>query len=158
MVTLIWAMDKNWLVGKGDRLPWHYPEDLKFFKQQTKDKIVLMGGVTFDSMKGYYKNTPLPFSKVYVADINNKEYKDAITVTDVIDFLNNNKEDLFVIGGPTIYKLSLPFADRLIVTHIDAEHEGDVYMNKFDFNKFEIVESEQSGIFNFTKYKRREYE
>lgn len=158
MVTLIWAMDKNWLVGKGDRLPWHYPEDLKFFKQQTKDKIVLMGGVTFDSMKGYYKNTPFPFSKVYVADINNKEYKDAITVTDVIDFLNNNKEDLFVIGGPTIYKLSLPFADRLIVTHIDAEHEGDVYMDKFDFNKFEIVESEQSGILNFTKYKRREYE
>ena len=158
MVTLIWAMDKNWLVGKGDRLPWYYPEDLKFFKQQTKDKIVLMGGVTFDSMKGYYKNTPFPFSKVYVADINNKEYKDAITVTDVIDFLNNNKEDLFVLGGPTIYKLSLPFADRLIVTHIDAEHEGDVYMDKFDFNKFEIVESEQSGILNFTKYKRREYE
>lgn len=158
MVTLIWAMDKNWLVGKEDRLPWHYPEDLKFFKQQTKDKIVLMGGVTFDSMKGYYKNTPFPFSKVYVADINNKEYKDAITVTDVIDFLNNNKEDLFVIGGPTIYKLSLPFADRLIVTHIDAEHEGNVYMDKFDFNKFEIVESEQSGILNFTKYKRREYE
>lgn len=158
MVTLIWAMDKNWLVGKGDRLPWHYPEDLKFFKQQTKDKIVLMGGVTFDSMKGYYKNTPFPFSKVYVADINNKEYKDAITVTDVIDFLNNNKEDLFVIGGPTIYKLSLPFADRLIVTHIDAEHEGNVYMDKFDFNKFEIVESEQSGILNFTKYKRRDYE
>ena len=158
MVTLIWAMDKNWLVGKGDRLPWHYPEDLKFFKQQTKDKIVLMGGVTFDSMKGYYKNTPFPFSKVYVADINNKEYKDAITVTDVIDFLNNNKEDLFVIGGPTIYKLSLPFADRLIVTHIDAEHEGNVYMDKFDFNKFEIVESEKSGILNFTKYKRRDYE
>lgn len=158
MVTLIWAMDKNWLVGKEDRLPWHYPEDLKFFKQQTKDKVVLMGGVTFDSMKGYYKNTPFPFSKVYVADINNKEYKDAITVTDVIDFLNNNKEDLFVIGGPTIYKLSLPFADRLIVTHIDAEHEGNVYMDKFDFNKFEIVESEQSGILNFTKYKRREYE
>ena len=155
MVTLIWAMDKNWLVGKDDRLPWHYPEDLKFFKQQTKDKIVLMGGVTFDSMKGYYKNTPFPFSKVYVADINSKEYKDAITVTDVIDFLNNNKEDLFVIGGPTIYKLSLPFADRLIVTHIDAEHEGNVYMDKFDFNKFEIVESEQSGILNFIKYKRR---
>lgn len=151
-------MDKNWLVGKEDRLPWHYPEDLKFLKQQTKDKIVLMGGVTFDSMKGYYKNTPFPFSKVYVADINNKEYKDAITVTDVIDFLNNNKEDLFVMGGPTIYKLSLPFADRLIVTHIDAEHEGNVYMDKFDFNKFEIVESEQSGILNFTKYKRREYE
>lgn len=155
MVTLIWAMDKNWLVGKGDRLPWHYPEDLKFFKQQTKDKIVLMGGVTFDSMKGYYKNTPFPFSKVYVADINNKEYKDAITVKDVIEFLNNNKEDLFVIGGPTIYKLSLPFADRLIVTHIGAEHEGDVYMDKFDFNEFEIVESEQSGVLNFTKYKRR---
>lgn len=155
MVTLIWAMDKNWLVGKGDCLPWHYPEDLKYLKQQTKDKIVLMGGVTFDSMKGYYKNTPFPFSKVYVADINNKEYKDAITVTDVIDFLNNNKEDLFVMGGPTIYKLSLPFADRLFITHIDAEHDGNVYMDKFDFNKFEIIESERSGILNFTKYKRR---
>lgn len=155
-VTLVWAMDKNWLVGNDDKLPWHYPEDLKFFKKLTKGKVVLMGLATYLSMKSYYKNKELPFHIIYVADLNNGVYDDAITVTNIDWFFESLKEDIIVIGGSTIYTLSLPYADELYITHIDAEHEGNIYMKKFDIDAdFDLEKSDVSGILTFNKYVRK---
>ena len=61
MITLIWAMDENQLIGNGDRLPWHIPEDLEKFREVTRGQTVLMGDATYKSLKRYYKSTPLPF-------------------------------------------------------------------------------------------------
>ena len=55
MISLIWAMDENWLIGKDNVLPWHYPKDLAYFKSKTKNQTVLMGDMTYESLKGYYK-------------------------------------------------------------------------------------------------------
>ena len=87
MISLIWAMDKNWLVGKGDKLPWHFKEDLIYYKSKTAGKTVLMGDKSYFSLKSYYKDKPLPYGKIYVASLDQLELDDAIVVNDVISFL-----------------------------------------------------------------------
>lgn len=156
MINLIWAMDINWLVGKDNLLPWHYPKDLKHFKNVTNNKTVLMGYNTYLSMKGYYKNTPFPFKKVYVANFEDVKLEDATIITDVITFLNDYKDELFVIGGPTIYGLAMPFADRLFITYILDNHDGNVYFKKFDLNKFRVTEYTTSNKLIFATYERKE--
>ena len=87
MISLIWAMDKNWLVGKDNKLPWHFKEDLLYYKSKTLGKTVLMGDKSYFSLKSYYKEKPLPYGKIYVASLDNLELDDATVVSDVISFL-----------------------------------------------------------------------
>lgn len=158
MISLIWAMDKNWLVGKGDKLPWHFKEDLLYYKEKTEGQTVLMGDKSYYSLKSYYKNKPLPYGKIYIASLKQLELEDAIVVNDVIDFLRNfpKKENLWVVGGATIYKFALPYSDYLYITHIDGEYEGDVYFPKFDLsNDFKLTSSRVSNNLNFSIYERK---
>lgn len=157
MINLIWAMDENWLVGNNDKLPWHFPKDLAYFKNVTKDKIVLMGDLTYESMKGYYKTKPFPFKKVYVANLADKAYEDAILVKDVNDFLKNNKEEIFVIGGPTIYNLALPYADRLYITFVLGRFEGNRYFKKFNLNDYQLINYSNTDSLIFATYERRKH-
>ena len=158
MISLIWAMDKNWLVGKGDKLPWHFKEDLVYYKEKTAGNTVLMGDVSYYSLKGYYKDKPLPYGKIYVASLNNLDLNDAVLVNDVVNFLANfpKDEQLWVVGGATIYKFALPYADKLYITFVDGEYEGDTYFPKFDLeNDFNLVSSKVSGVLNFSVYERK---
>lgn len=154
MISLIWAMDENWLIGKDNLLPWHYPNDLKYFKNKTKDQSVLMGDLTYQSLKTYYKTKPLPFKKVYVANILDVKYPDAIHVKDIFEFIKDIKEDIFVIGGKTIYKLMLPYADRLYITYVLKAHEGNVYFPKFDLSKFRLIYKKLENQLIFSTYER----
>lgn len=155
MINLIWAMDENWLVGKDDKLPWHIKEDLLYFQSVTKNKNVLMGDLTYQSMKGYYKNKPFPFNNIYVANLEDKKYSDATLVKDVKTFLKENNEELFVIGGPTIYRLALPYADRLYITFVLKSHEGNVYFPKFDLSKYQLINYRTSNQLLFSTYERK---
>ena len=83
MISLIWAMDINWLIGIDDKLPWHYREDLLYYKEKTAGKTVLMGDKTYYSLKGYYKTKPLPYGKIFVASLDKLELEDAIVVNDI---------------------------------------------------------------------------
>lgn len=158
MIKLIWAMDENWLIGKGNRLPWHYPLDLKYYKEQTKHSAVLMGELTYQSLKGYYKNKPLPFKTIYVANLEQKTYDDATLVSDVHAFFKSCHEDIFVIGGKTIYQLALPYADQLYITYVLSTHQGDVYFPSFDLNQFRCVKKTMSPGLIFSVYERRRTE
>ena len=158
-IILVWAMDKNWLIGNGNKLPWSYSEDKKHFKNLTHGKVVLMGSRTYESMKEYYKNRSLPFHIVYVADQFDNKYEDAIKIPNLKWFLKNVDDTIYIIGGATIYKEALPYADELYITHIDAEHEGDVYMEKFELlNHFELENSVEHGILKINKYVRKNKE
>ncbi len=157
MINMIWAMDKNWLVGKDNKLPWHFKEDLIYYKSKTEGKIVLMGDNSYYSLKSYYKNKPLPYGKIYVASLLDLKLDDAEVVNDVISFLQNfpKEEELWVVGGATIYKFSLPYADNLYITHVDGEYEGDAYFPKFDLeNDFKLISSRISNNLNFAVYER----
>jgi dihydrofolate reductase len=154
MISLIWAMDENWLIGKDNVLPWHYPKDLAYFKANTKDKAVLMGDMTYQSLKGYYKTKPLPFGKNYVANLNDTTYDDAVLVKDLHQFLTSVNEDIMVIGGKTIYQLSLPYADRLYITYVLSRHEGNVYFSPFDLSQFKCIEKKMEDGLIFAVYER----
>lgn len=154
MIKLIWAMDQNWLIGKGNQLPWHYKKDLAYFKEKTKGQPVLMGDMTYDSLKSYYKEKPLPFGQLYIASVTNREFPDAIIVTNIDDFLSTHKDDLFVIGGKTIYRLSLPYADQLYITFIDKSHEGDVYFPTFDLTQYKLIQEDKVDELRFCVYEK----
>lgn len=156
MINLIWAMDQNRLIGAKDKLPWHYPLDLKHFKTLTNQKRVLMGHETYLSLKGYYKNKSLPFNPIYVANLNDYNYPDAILVKDVISFLANNEEELWVVGGKTIYELSLPYANNLYITYILNHHQGDIYIKPIDLTNYQLTYKEVYPQLIFTKYERIE--
>lgn len=156
MISLIWAMDENRLIGAKDRLPWYYPIDLKYFQSLTKNQVVVMGHETYLSLKGYYKSKPLPFSKIYVANLNDYTYDDAILVKDFITFLENNKENLWVIGGKTIYELALPYANTLYITYILNRHEGDTYIKPFSLDNYRLTNKLIEPSLIFAKYERKE--
>ena len=154
MISLLWAMDKNWLIGKENKIPWHYKKDLMYFKEKTQGKTVLMGDNTYYSLKGYYKDRPLPYGKIYVASLDDLKLEDATLIKDINQFLKDFKEELWVIGGKTIYQLSLPYADRLYITMIDKEYEGDTYFPRFDLSKFNLVSSVRDEELDFRLYER----
>jgi len=155
MISMIWAMDENWLIGKDNLLPWHYPKDLAYFKNYTKDKEVLMGDMTYKSLKTYFVKKPLPFKKSYVANIDCSEYPDAVYVSDLFSFLKERKEDLVIIGGKTIYELSMPYTDKLYITYILKTHEGNVFFPNFNLDNFQLVEKKMSNGLIFAVYERK---
>lgn len=144
MISLIWAMDKDHLIGNGNELPWRYSEDLKYFKKTTLHKKVLMGDRTFESILFYLKK-PFPNRESIVASLEEFDYPGVECVKDLEKYLSEyDGEELFVAGGKTIYNIALPYADRLYVTIINKSHEGDVYFPEIDFDEFKLV-SEVSG-------------
>lgn len=156
MISLIWAMDNNNLIGIDDRIPWHVKEDLLYYKSKTKGQIVLMGDVTYYSLKGYYKTKPLPYGKIYVATLNDSlELDDAIIVKDIDSFFKSNEEDLWVVGGSTIYKLALPYADRLYISFIKGEYTGNRYFPTFDINEFNLIWEENTEKVRYTLFERK---
>lgn len=154
MISLIWAMTKNHLIGKDNKIPWHIKEDLLYYKEKTNNQIVLMGENTYYSLKGYYKKRPLPYKKIYVASLNDLKLEDAIIINDVETFLKNNKEDLFVVGGATIYKLALPYANRLYISIVKCNYEGDAYFPNFDLSLYQLVSKKESIEVDYLVYER----
>ncbi|MDY0074940.1 MAG: dihydrofolate reductase [Acholeplasmataceae bacterium] len=154
MISLIWAMDENWLIGKDNKLPWHYPKDLAYFKAHTKGQTVLMGEMTYLSLKDYYQKKPLPFGKIYVANLEEKTYEDAHHVKDLKQFLLETKEDVMVIGGKTIYQLSLPYAKYLYITFVLGTHPGNVYFPQFNLDQFKLINKQVEEGLIFAVYER----
>ena len=155
MINLIFAMDPQGLIGKGNDLPWHYPEDLAYFKRTTLNKTVLMGLETFRSILARNKK-PLPNRHLVVASLEPFSYPGVAVTTDLIAYLKaNRQEDLFVIGGKTIYELSLPYADRLYITQIKEAHEGDVFLS-VDLSGFSLIWEEDHQPLPLAIYERKE--
>lgn len=152
MIKIIAAIGKNNELGRNNDLIWHLPGDLKFFKKHTSGKTVAMGRNTFNSLP---KKLPDRVHMV-LSDIDefNKDTKDVQIVHNGYDFarlclLKAEKDDLFVIGGASIYKMFIGFADEIYLTEIDAEADADVYFPDFDKSQFSrevLGEGEDNGI------------
>lgn len=129
MISLVVAMDKDHLIGNQNQLPWYLPSDLKYFKEVTMNKIVIMGRKTFESI-----GKPLP-NRINIvisrtANYNQNNVFVYQSVDDVINEYNlysDSEQEVFVIGGSEIFKQFLPIADRLYITEIDNEFKGDTY-------------------------------
>lgn len=153
MISMIFAIDPTGLIGKDNDLPWNYPEDLQYFKYVTLNKTVLMGVTTFESIVSRL-NKPLPNRKSIVASLNDYSYPGVEVINDLESFLKTpHEEEIFVIGGKTIYEIAFPYADRLYITHIKKVYEGDTYLD-LDLSDFHLVKSDDNKELTFSIYER----
>jgi dihydrofolate reductase len=152
MINIISGFPKNKVIGKGPDLPWHIPEDLKHFKEITTGKTIIMGLVTYKSI-----GKALPNRNNIVMSFNKIELNDAEVATSIDEALEIAKKydkEIFIIGGASIYKLFLPITNKLYISHIKEEYEGDVYFPDFDEKEWNIEHEEDKGPFIFRIYKR----
>ena len=155
MINLIWAMTKTNLIGKGNLMPWHIKEDLIYFKSRTSGKTVLMGEQTYFSLKGYYKNRPLPYGKIYVATLNTDlVLEDATVIHDVVSFVKEFDGELWVTGGAIIFGLTLPYADNLFISFVKGDYEGDKYFPEINFDDYKLVWDNETDLVHYTQYER----
>ena len=155
MIYEIFAIDRNSLFGNGNKLPWHYRDDLQYFKEKTLGKKCLMGEGTFKSLLAI-NGKPLPKRTSVIATLTDYTYDGVEVVHDAISYLNKmrDKEDIYVIGGKGIIELTYKMADVLYITYIDEDHEGDIYLN-LDLSGFDLVEEVPKGVLYFRKYVKK---
>ena len=155
MISLIVAFDPNQTIGKDNQMPWHYPEDLKYFKQMTMNKPLIMGRKTFESLLSY--GGPLKGRDHFVLT-HQPDYQYAhpqvFICSDIQPFLSEEK-DWFVIGGANIYQQFLPYADRLYITHIEKTYEGDTFFPPIPWEDFECLSEKEQSPLRFCVYQRK---
>ena len=128
-MNIIVAVDKNWAIGKDNKLLVSIPADMKMFRQETTGKVVVMGRKTLES---FPNGLPLK-NRTNIVLTGNKDYnvKDAIIVHTVEELLEEIKkypsEEVYCIGGDSVYKQLLPYCDTAHVTKIDFAYEADSY-------------------------------
>lgn len=135
IVSMIAAVAKNYTIGKNNDLPWKLPDDMKFFMNSTKGHHVIMGRKNYDSLHEKFKPLPNRTNIVVTRQKNFNAPGCSVThdVSEALNIARNAGEpEAFVIGGAEIYKLAFPDADRLYLTEIDAEVEGDTFFPRFD--------------------------
>lgn len=157
-IIIIAAVGKNNEIGYNNELLWHFKGDMKFFKSKTLNHIVVMGYKTFLSLP-----RPLVDRTNIVLTRQKRELgNDIIIYNNIADLINdyeNTDEDLFIIGGASIYKLFIHLADEMYLTHINDTKEADVYFPTFDKNNYDIKElegvKENNISYKYVYYKKK---
>lgn len=152
MIALVVAYDLNRLIGQNNQLPWHYKEDLKYFKEVTLNQTVLMGRKTYASILKSL-NGPLPKRDNVV--LSTTLVDDRVTViSDLESYVKTAQTDIYVIGGASIYAQTLPLCDRLYITHIEKTFTGDTFFPDWSSDDFTLMTERQSGELRFAVYER----
>jgi dihydrofolate reductase len=127
-LNLIYARARNGVIGRDNTLPWHLPEDLAHFKRNTLGCPVLMGRRTWDSLPPRFRPLPGRVNAVLTRDENFNEIgiQRFTSIESALSSLHS-EADVWVIGGAQIYAQALPLAQRVVVTEIDADFEGDAF-------------------------------
>jgi len=163
MISHIAACSENWVIGKDNHLPWNIPEDWKFFKDKTTGHILIMGRKTFESL-----GKPLP-NRLNIVITRDKSFsypgvpvfqniQDALKYAEGL--IGEYPDEIFIGGGGEIYKQTLPLADRVYLTVIHKNFEGDAYYPELPFDEFKEVERRDRKDpipFTFFTYDRVKY-
>jgi len=155
MISLIVAMDDEQLIGKKDSsngMPWHNKEDLKHFKETTLHQTILMGYTTYQAI-----GKPLPNRKTIVVSFepfDDDRVEVRTSLEEVIQEYKDKGDNLFISGGASIYKQSLPLVDQLLISRIPGKHEGETYFPNFDEYGFVLKQTIPYETFNLQIYGR----
>ena len=159
MISLIVVHDLNRIIGQDNKMPWHIPNELAYFKEKTMGKAIVMGRSTFESI-----GRPLPGRLNIVITRNTSYDAEGVTVVhsieEAIDVANRHHEEVMIIGGEQIFNEVLPYADLLYITLIEHEFEGDTFFPFYEQDWEVISTSEQhstdSGLkYTYMLYKRK---
>ena len=161
-IAIITARAKNNIIGKSDRLPWHLPEDMQYFKAKTAGHFVLMGRKTYESI-----GKKLPDRKVIIATKDRSFQADDCIVVNTIEAgiahaRQQGETELFIAGGASIYAQTLLLADQIYMTEVEQEFEGNAYFPDLDPTIWRICnretlppEGDRSFPLTFTFYEKR---
>ena len=153
MISIIAALTPNRVLGKDNKLIWHLSEDLKNFKRLTSGNTIIMGRKTFESI-----GKPLP-------NRNNIVISSSMPLTPGIEICSSLqqgitkaqtlKKDIFIIGGASIYQQALPLADKMYLSFLKKEYDGDVFFPQFNPEEWIVEEEETFPEFTFKIYRRK---
>lgn len=156
MISIIAAIGRNRELGQGNQLIWHIKEDLKNFKNLTMGKYIIMGKKTYESLPKHLEGR-----KYIVLSSSLSNIENGLLFNDfnkLLEFVKYLDEEVMVIGGASIYKLFLPYANKLYLTLIDSEAKADVYFPEFDKDNYKcnvVSNNEVDGLkYSFVIYER----
>lgn len=145
MLSIIVAIANKNVIGKDNALIWHLPEDLKRFKQITTGKTIIMGRRTFESLGRVLPNRKhIVLCNDMEMNIDNENVEVVKDIKDLDKYINSSEEN-FVIGGATIYRLLMPYANKMYITKINEDFDGDAFFPEIKEEDWRIVDT-QKGI------------
>ncbi|MDR9415030.1 MAG: dihydrofolate reductase [Gracilimonas sp.] len=152
-ITIVAAHDPNLVIGKDGGLPWRYPEDLKHFKMTTIGNTIIMGRGVFEELN----EIPLPGRKNIVLSTT-KSYDNVDTYESLNEALQSvNEDEVYIIGGGVLYREAIDIADKMIITEIHKEYDGDTYFPDYrtDIGQtWQEVERDDKNDLSFIVYER----
>ena len=143
MLSIIVAKAKNNIIGKDNALIWHLPEDLKRFKKMTTGHTIIMGRRTFESLGRVLPNR---HHIILCNDAKMEIQNENVEILENISLLDKyvkDSEEHFVIGGATMYRLLMPLCEKMYITEINQDFEGDVSFPEIDLNEWKITQREE---------------
>lgn len=165
ILSLIAALAKNRVIGKNNDLPWRLPDDMKYFMETTQGHCVIMGRKNYDSLPKKFK--PLSNrTNIVVTRQQNFKADGCIVVHSMEDALavarEQKEKEVFVMGGAEIYTQALPMSNRLYLTEIEAEIEGDTFFPTVNYSVYKelsrkrhAVDEKHQYAFDFVVYERQ---
>ncbi|WP_232699411.1 dihydrofolate reductase [Brevibacillus daliensis] len=140
MLSAIFAMGHDRVIGRNNQLPWHLPADLAYFRKVTTGHTVIMGRKTFDSI-----GKPLPNRRNIIVTTQSNYHQDGCEIAhspdEVLELIKGEAES-FVIGGTEIYKLFFPCINRMYITKIDQQFDGDAFFPEWNTQEWQLVSGE----------------
>ncbi len=162
MLSIVVAKSKNNIIGKDNQLLWYLPADRKKFNEITTNHVVIMGRKTFESIGRVLpdrKSVVFTNNPDFVVDDENVEV--VHSMLEIKQYIDDENEN-FVIGGAMIYRLLMPYVNKMYVTEINEEYEGDTFFPRISEDTWEVVEREDGILdeyndleYEFVVYKRK---
>ena len=159
MVSIIVAIAQNGTIGDKNALLWHIKEDMRFFRTTTSGHPVIMGRKTFESLG----SKPLPKRTNIVITRADREFEGALTAHSLEEAIRmaGEDEEIFIMGGAQIYREALSVVDRMYITHVECDYEGDTSFPEVDYSQWKLVDvvrhergEEYEHPFEFRTYDR----
>jgi len=149
-LAMIVAMTRDRIIGRGGKLPWRLPDDMKHFKATTMGHAIIMGRKTWEET-----GRPLPGRRNLVVTSRTIDGVETFrTIEDAIAAARTTDPEPYVIGGGEIYKAALPFATKLVITWVKESAEGDTRFPEVDFAQWKEVERRPHELFDIVTYSR----
>lgn len=143
MLSIIVAKAKNNVIGKNNKLLWHISDDLKRFKNLTTNHTIIMGRKTFESLGKVLPNRKhIVFSQNPDFKVKDENVEIVHSMLQIQEYIES-EEEAFVIGGAIIYNLLMPYVEKMYVTEIDKEFEGDTFFPRINKEKWKEIAREK---------------
>ena len=149
---MIAAMDEEKAIGKDGEIPWHYPEDMKYFREKTTGHSVLMGRKTYESLPEDFR--PLPDRENIILTRSNPDFDESVKIVNSLDeaYEAAENEKLFIAGGASVYEQTLNSADKMILTRIPGTHDGDTFFPDWNEENWELESRKGEGDLVFEEF------